>query len=148
MPPSSSSRDRNVEDTYEAQNDQRLDDLHSKIRTLRGVRLKPPPQFRLVANSRLGHHRHPQGRRITEPAPRRIGALTPLCELLGPKSHLFPANQSNAFSSFTTSLSDSARRVNQTFGLGTRHPSASRQSCLPFQQVPERRNNTGYSFTP
>jgi len=37
--PSSSSRDRNVEDTYEAQNDQRLDDLHSKIRTLRGVRL-------------------------------------------------------------------------------------------------------------
>ncbi|KAF9644240.1 hypothetical protein BDM02DRAFT_3150655 [Thelephora ganbajun] len=33
----SSSRDRNVEDTYEAQNDQRLDGLHSKIRTLRGV---------------------------------------------------------------------------------------------------------------
>jgi blocked-early-in-transport protein 1 len=28
-----------VEDTYEAQNDQRLDELHSKIRTLRGVRL-------------------------------------------------------------------------------------------------------------
>ncbi|TFK98146.1 hypothetical protein BDV98DRAFT_573566 [Pterulicium gracile] len=27
----------NVEDTYEAQNDQRLDDLHSKLRTLRGV---------------------------------------------------------------------------------------------------------------
>ena len=26
-----------VEDTYEAQNDQRLDELHSKIRTLRGV---------------------------------------------------------------------------------------------------------------
>ncbi|EEB95209.1 hypothetical protein MPER_05858 [Moniliophthora perniciosa FA553] len=32
----SSSRDR-VEDTYERQNDQRLDELHSKIRTLRGV---------------------------------------------------------------------------------------------------------------
>ncbi|KAJ7489132.1 hypothetical protein FB451DRAFT_1337056 [Mycena latifolia] len=32
----SSSRDR-VEDTYEAQNDQRLDELHSKIRTLRGI---------------------------------------------------------------------------------------------------------------
>ncbi|KAJ6498496.1 hypothetical protein C8R47DRAFT_308262 [Mycena vitilis] len=32
----SSSRDR-VEDTYESQNDQRLDDLHSKIRTLRGI---------------------------------------------------------------------------------------------------------------
>ena len=26
-----------VEDTYESQNDQRLDELHSKIRTLRGV---------------------------------------------------------------------------------------------------------------
>ena len=26
-----------VEDTYETQNDQRLDELHSKIRTLRGV---------------------------------------------------------------------------------------------------------------
>ena len=33
----SSSRDR-VEDTYEAQNDQQLDSLHSKLRTLRGVR--------------------------------------------------------------------------------------------------------------
>ncbi|EIW59779.1 uncharacterized protein TRAVEDRAFT_122774 [Trametes versicolor FP-101664 SS1] len=32
----SSSRDR-VEDTYELQNDQRLDELHSKLRTLRGV---------------------------------------------------------------------------------------------------------------
>ncbi|RDB16467.1 hypothetical protein Hypma_002819 [Hypsizygus marmoreus] len=33
---STSSRAR-VEDTYESQNDQRLDELHSKIRTLRGV---------------------------------------------------------------------------------------------------------------
>ncbi|KAH9851848.1 hypothetical protein C2E23DRAFT_869006 [Lenzites betulinus] len=32
----SSSRDR-VEDTYELQNDERLEDLHSKLRTLRGV---------------------------------------------------------------------------------------------------------------
>ncbi|KAL4249934.1 t-SNARE coiled-coil homology domain-containing protein [Abortiporus biennis] len=32
----SSSRDR-VEDTYEIQNDSRLDELHSKLRTLRGV---------------------------------------------------------------------------------------------------------------
>ncbi|KZT69291.1 hypothetical protein DAEQUDRAFT_691164 [Daedalea quercina L-15889] len=32
----STSRDR-VEDTYELQNDQRLEDLHSKLRTLRGV---------------------------------------------------------------------------------------------------------------
>ncbi|KAF9024492.1 hypothetical protein BDZ89DRAFT_1017551 [Hymenopellis radicata] len=28
---------RSVEDTYESQNDQRLDELHSKIRTLRGI---------------------------------------------------------------------------------------------------------------
>ncbi|KAL6307281.1 hypothetical protein BKA93DRAFT_769403 [Sparassis latifolia] len=33
----SSSRDRVVEDTYESQNDDRLDQLHSKLRTLRGV---------------------------------------------------------------------------------------------------------------
>ncbi|EIW75533.1 hypothetical protein CONPUDRAFT_158988 [Coniophora puteana RWD-64-598 SS2] len=32
-----SSSNARVEDTYEIQNDQRLDDLHSKIRTLRGV---------------------------------------------------------------------------------------------------------------
>jgi hypothetical protein len=32
----SSTRD-NVEDIYEAQNEQRLDELHTKIRTLRGV---------------------------------------------------------------------------------------------------------------
>jgi len=33
----SMSSSRTTEDTYEAQNDQRLDELHSKIRTLRGV---------------------------------------------------------------------------------------------------------------
>ncbi|KAI0291959.1 hypothetical protein BC826DRAFT_1105686 [Russula brevipes] len=32
-----STSSRSQEDTYEAQNDQRLDELHSKIRTLRGV---------------------------------------------------------------------------------------------------------------
>ncbi|KAI0300508.1 hypothetical protein B0F90DRAFT_1668323 [Multifurca ochricompacta] len=31
------SSSRSQEETYEAQNDQRLDELHSKIRTLRGV---------------------------------------------------------------------------------------------------------------
>jgi blocked-early-in-transport protein 1 len=31
------SSSRSQEDTYEAQNDQRLDELHSKIRTFRGV---------------------------------------------------------------------------------------------------------------
>jgi hypothetical protein len=33
---------------------------------------------------------------------------------------LIPGDQSNAFTSFTTSLSDSARRANQAFGLGSR----------------------------
>ncbi|RPD58952.1 hypothetical protein L226DRAFT_536480 [Lentinus tigrinus ALCF2SS1-7] len=33
----SSSREARVEDTYELQNDQRLEELHSKLRTLRGV---------------------------------------------------------------------------------------------------------------
>lgn len=82
--PSSSSRDRNVEDTYEAQNDQRLDELHSKIRTLRGV--------------------------TTD-----IHADVESQNLLLDESN-------NAFSSFTTSLSDSARRANQAFGLGPRTP--------------------------
>jgi hypothetical protein len=39
----SASRDRRVEEVYEEQNDQRLDDLHSKIRTLRGVRVLESP---------------------------------------------------------------------------------------------------------
>jgi hypothetical protein len=37
------SSSRSQEDTYEAQNDQRLDELHSKIRTLRGVRHESHP---------------------------------------------------------------------------------------------------------
>lgn len=43
--------------TYESQNDQRLDDLHSKIRSLRGVR----PSFcclGICAHSRVGNNRH------------------------------------------------------------------------------------------
>ena len=57
-------------------------------------------------------------------------------------------NQSNAFSSFTNSLSDSARRANQAFGLGTRYPSQRPARNLPLQQAPERQNNTGYWFIP
>ncbi|EAU81229.2 hypothetical protein CC1G_09473 [Coprinopsis cinerea okayama7 len=34
---SSSRQGQRVEDIYEQQNDQRLDELHSKIRTLRGI---------------------------------------------------------------------------------------------------------------
>lgn len=38
------SSSRPQEDTYEAQNDQRLDELHSKIRTLRGVSYESYPR--------------------------------------------------------------------------------------------------------
>lgn len=136
MPPSSS-RDRNVEDTYESQNDQRLDDLHSKIRTLRGVRLQTYPATP-SGNSlpRLGNDRHPQGRRIPESAPRRIGAHVPFCGFPGPGVSFTSGDQGNAFSSFTSSLSDSARRANQAFGLGIHHHPAPRRLCLPFQTGP------------
>jgi len=83
MPPSSS-RDRNVEDTYEAQNDQRLDELHSKIRTIRGVT--------------TDIHRDVESQ------------------------NLLLDESSNAFSSFATSLSDSARRASHAFGLGPGTP--------------------------
>ena len=42
------SSSRNIEDTYEAQNDQRLDELHSKLRTLRGVRAEAFHQSRVL----------------------------------------------------------------------------------------------------
>jgi blocked-early-in-transport protein 1 len=45
----STSRDRRVEEVYEEQNDQRLDELHSKIRTLRGVSV-PRSDHRLLLN--------------------------------------------------------------------------------------------------
>lgn len=44
-----------VEDTYETQNDQRLDELHSKVRTLRGVSLLPT-LLATPANLRLAPH--------------------------------------------------------------------------------------------
>ena len=79
----------------------------------------------LLTSSAVGDHRHPQGRRIPEPVARRIGAFcSPTSKLLG---SIISDCQSNAFSSFTTSLSDSARRANQAFGLGIRPPS---QCCM------------------
>jgi hypothetical protein len=39
---SSSRGQQRVEDVYEQQNDQRLDELHSKLRTLKGVRALYP----------------------------------------------------------------------------------------------------------
>jgi len=41
------SSSRTTEDTYEAQNDQRLDELHAKIRTIRGVRSTLPSFFEI-----------------------------------------------------------------------------------------------------
>ena len=55
---SSSRGQQRVEDVYEQQNDQRLDELHSKLRTLKGVR---GPYllvwFRLTYESALGRLR-------------------------------------------------------------------------------------------
>ena len=42
------SSSRSQEDTYEAQNDQRLDELHSKIRTLRGVSSRSHPHCAVI----------------------------------------------------------------------------------------------------
>ncbi|KAF9259704.1 hypothetical protein L218DRAFT_862851 [Marasmius fiardii PR-910] len=75
----SSSRDR-VEDTYERQNDQRLDELHSKIRTLRGITTD-----------------------IHDDVERQ---------------HFILDDTGNTFNSFGTSLSQTARRATQAFGIG------------------------------
>ncbi|OAX38619.1 hypothetical protein K503DRAFT_770284 [Rhizopogon vinicolor AM-OR11-026] len=73
------SSSRTTEDTYEAQNDQRLDELHAKIRTIRGVTTD-----------------------IYDDAERQ---------------HLTLDDTGNAFSSLSTSLSQSSRRAAQAFGL-------------------------------
>ncbi|KIP03046.1 hypothetical protein PHLGIDRAFT_111335 [Phlebiopsis gigantea 11061_1 CR5-6] len=73
------SSSRNIEDTYEAQNDQQLDLLHSKLRTLRGVTTD-----------------------IYEDVERQNLSLD---------------DTRNTFQSFGDSLSQSARRAGQAFGL-------------------------------
>jgi len=45
LPSTIMSSSQSQEDTYEAQNDQRLDELHSKIRTLRGVSYECIPPY-------------------------------------------------------------------------------------------------------
>jgi hypothetical protein len=40
----------NVEDVYESQNDQRLDELHTKLRTLRGVRNDAQSSLTTISN--------------------------------------------------------------------------------------------------
>lgn len=51
-----------AEDTYEAQNDQRLDELHSKVRTLRGVSplptLLPTPMLTRTGPPHADYSRH------------------------------------------------------------------------------------------
>ncbi|KAJ8593319.1 hypothetical protein M405DRAFT_731612 [Rhizopogon salebrosus TDB-379] len=73
------SSSRTAEDTYEAQNDQRLDELHSKIRNIRGVTTD-----------------------IYEDVERQ---------------HLTLDDTGSAFSSLSTSVSQSSRRAAQAFGL-------------------------------
>ncbi|KAF7760352.1 hypothetical protein Agabi119p4_11028 [Agaricus bisporus var. burnettii] len=70
-----------VEDTYESQNDQRLDDLHSKIRTIRG---------------------------ITTDIHNDVEAQNLLLD-----------ESNDRFSSFRTTLSQTSRRAQHAFGIGT-----------------------------
>ncbi|KAI0343362.1 hypothetical protein BDW22DRAFT_1329477 [Trametopsis cervina] len=86
------SSSRNVEDTYEAQNDDRLNDLHSKLRTLRGV------------TTDIYDDVERQNLSLDDTVPR------PHCSSFPP--------QRNTFTSFGDSLSQSARRAGQAFGLG------------------------------
>ncbi|KAI0091560.1 hypothetical protein BDY19DRAFT_931103 [Irpex rosettiformis] len=74
------SSSRTIEDTYETQNDERLNDLHSKLRTLRGVTTD-----------------------IHDDVERQNFSLD---------------DTRNTFASFGDSLSQSARRASQAFGLG------------------------------
>ncbi|KAI0690970.1 hypothetical protein BC835DRAFT_1252953, partial [Cytidiella melzeri] len=78
------SSSRSVEDTYEAQNDEHLDQLHKKLRTLRGVTTD-----------------------IYDDVERQNFSLDETVRRLR-----------NTFSSFGDSLSQSARRASQAFGLG------------------------------
>ncbi|KXN81942.1 hypothetical protein AN958_03383 [Leucoagaricus sp. SymC.cos] len=77
----SSSRGGHVEDTYEVQNDQRLDELHSKIRTLRGVT--------------TDIHNDVESQ------------------------NLMLDGSNDRFASFSTTLSQTSRRAQQAFGIGT-----------------------------
>ncbi|KIY46687.1 Bet1-like protein [Fistulina hepatica ATCC 64428] len=72
---------RSIEDTYESQNDQRLDELHSKLRTLRGI------------TSDINADVESQ--------------------------NLMLDTTSDRFTVFSGSLSQTARRAGQAFGVGT-----------------------------
>jgi blocked-early-in-transport protein 1 len=120
--PVMSARDH-VEDTYETQNDQRLDELHSKIRTLRGVRphhisFRP---YRKVAKGILtDHHRHSWRCRASELDVGRYRAFYLRSGEGGSFVHLNPLGtfQGDHFSSFTASLTQTSRKVGQAFGIG------------------------------
>ncbi|KAJ7621409.1 hypothetical protein FB45DRAFT_140863 [Roridomyces roridus] len=92
----SSSRDR-VEDTYEAQNDQRLDELHSKIRTLRGVSPISPTHSCLLTKA--------------------LQVTTDINNDVE-RQNLMLDDTGDRFNSFGASLSQSARRAGAAFGIG------------------------------
>ncbi|KAI6102542.1 hypothetical protein EV401DRAFT_2276098 [Pisolithus croceorrhizus] len=83
------------ESTYESQNDARLDQLHSKLQTLRGV------------TTDIYDDAERQNRMLDDTA------LTPSSPLL-----IF-TKQNDTFSSLSASLSHSSRRVAHAFGLSS-----------------------------
>lgn len=63
-----------AERTYETQNDQRLDELHSKIRALRGVSMTEPAPSGPRLTWVLDYNRHQRRRRAPEFTARRNSA--------------------------------------------------------------------------
>ncbi|KAF8547024.1 hypothetical protein OG21DRAFT_971992 [Imleria badia] len=93
----SMSSSRSAETTYEIQNDQRLDELHSKIRTLRGV------------TTDIYDDAERQNLTLDD----AVSSSSPAC----PLSCVMTFGQGNTFSSFSSQLSHSSRRAAQAFGL-------------------------------
>lgn len=109
----SSSRDR-VEDTYESQNDQRLDELHSKIRTLRGVRPIPSP-FAAFSKRR---NRLPPTYTTTWSARISCWMIQSARHIHVYIQYLSRVIQGDRFNSFGASLAQTTRRAGQAFGIG------------------------------
>ena len=82
--------------TYESQNDQRLDELHSKLRSLRGVRPFQPLPCAFCANF-------------------SVQVTTDIYDDVE-RQNLLLDDTSNSFSSFANSLTQSGRHFTRAFG--------------------------------
>lgn len=116
----------NVEDVYESQNDQRLDELHSKIRTLRGVRAS----FQLFVLNPTGfgcwEKRNSLSLKVTTDIHSDVEAQNLIldetvwgfCDVVGIYLFFF-FYQGDRFSSFGSSLMQTSQRAGQAFGIGS-----------------------------